>query len=336
MLQLHLVGSCTPALALAELAELIVGQLPEVDLCSISAAVRTPGGGPRGAASAVLLAASGVGEGVCRAFPVVARGADWSALRVFAEGCALRFDAEPTTTGDAAPQLPHDLATLRRRAGLRSFLLVPITAGPRLLGCLTVASLEPGAFGAGWWLPVLGLAATALLTHVCNPQFARLCRVMAAVEEEPDTTAAAGLAMQARGAARRSGLSDYLQAATNVRMAVRLGLLDGDSLVIVEKDDTHPHPATYEPPAALSAGTHGGGDGDGDGGGGAAAQPRRAPLAATALPLAGTLLSFALKSGKARFVSDTTQYFQQRKKQTAHVHTTHTCHAIRNTHMSQS
>lgn len=53
---------------------------------------------------------------------------------------------------------------------MKSFMAVPVAAGARVLGALTVASPRAGAFGAWSWEPTLGMAAAALLPHLLNPQ----------------------------------------------------------------------------------------------------------------------------------------------------------------------
>ena len=195
-----------------------------------------PAGAPAdGAAPAasVLLAAHGVGAAVCEETPVVRReaGHSWAALQRRSGGfggtAMYVADAEAPGAAGAEP-LPGDFEALRARAGLRSFLAVLIAAGGRVVGCLTVAALRPGAFAEQWWQPVLTMSGTALLPHLRNRQLVGLCRALVAVDAEADAAAAASLAVH--------GVAAFMRATTNLAMAVRLGLVRDGRVLIIEQD----------------------------------------------------------------------------------------------------
>ncbi|GBF87615.1 hypothetical protein Rsub_00326 [Raphidocelis subcapitata] len=274
LLELQMVSGSAPGLVLPELAARLVAQLKEVDLCRVEAIIHTDAA----PAAGVLLAAHGAGAAVCEETPVVTGDSAhcWSVLRerqAFYVPSAAAFEA-------GGHALPRDFAALHARAGLNCFLSVLIAAGPRVLGSLTIAARREGAFGEPWWQPVLTMAAAALLPHLRNRQLVALCRMLVEVDAEQDAAEAASLVIH--------GISHFMRCTTNVPMAVRLGLLHGDRILVIEQD---PH---VQSGASGSAG--------------ASSHLHTRRVVASDIPLSGTLLNSALAAGKARFVSDAAAY----------------------------
>ena len=296
----------------------------------------------------VLLAAAGAGAAVLEAAPVAFDycGRCCSALRQRRGPGPLRVAAAgPAPVAWDASATPADFASLHRRAGLGSFLSVPVAdAAGRVAGALMVAARRPNAFAEAWWPHALATAAGALLPHLRAPHVARLCAALASMEAEEAAGGAAAAAL--RGAAA------FMRAATHLPVAARLGLVygggygdggDGDRVIIVEPRPAAPSPAP--PPSSQQHQQHQPHQPGSRGGSfsSAASEPlprtakqhvptrlSSAPsaalraaaaavaaaaesegLAATDLPLPGTLLGSALALGKACFVSDCALYFQR-------------------------
>lgn len=282
LLELQMVSGTAPGLVLPELAQRLVSHLREVELCRVEAIIHSDAAPPAG----VLLAAHGVGASVCEETPVV-RGDSahcWSVLQQKQSPGAFYVSSAATFQQDTAQQLPRDFRKLHERAGLSSFLSVLISAGQRVLGSLTIAARAPHAFSEPWWQPVLTMCASALLPHLRNRQLVYLCRMLVSVDAEQDAAEAASLVIY--------GVSHFMRATTNVAMAVRLGLIHRDRLLVIEQD---PHDATMH----------------NSGGSGHASSSTSHRVVASDIPLAGTLLCSAVGARKARFVSDAAVYFQR-------------------------
>ncbi|KIZ07069.1 Proto-oncogene tyrosine-protein kinase LCK [Monoraphidium neglectum] len=373
LLEMNTITGAAPGLVLPELAECIVDHLPGVDMCSITAVIEPEDGPP---AVGVLLAAHGVGASVAGDKPVMharsggsgAGGVEacWSVLRVH-QGCGpkvLRWCApadgrqqSPLASGrvcaqapmpaselaPSAPPLPpqppppppppRDFHALSERAALKDFLAAPISAGGRVLGSLTVASTRRGAFDGWAWEPTVTMAATGLLPHLLNPQVgdgtAMLNPLWRLHTAPPQLVNLCKLLVR--------GLSRFMAQVTNMRMALRLGLIGGDRMLLVENEAARRQqgPAQQQQPSeeiaggglgaagrrrgsssftsggtTLSSGVSADSAGASAGASGApGASPARRTVV-TELPLAHTLLGSAAAAHTARFISDCALYFQ--------------------------
>lgn len=173
-------------------------------------------GSTEGLASYILLAAHGTGAAELER-DVVMKGADWSPFQLEGRTAHLYLSAADDAQALA---LPKDWGVLYRAHGLRSFLAVPIGTANETLGLLTVARPEPRAFDGEWWEPMLGVLAVGLLPHLRNDQVSYLCHLVRVLDGTGDYLALVALLLQ--------GAHRMLLKTTNIKMGVRLGLLNRD------------------------------------------------------------------------------------------------------------
>lgn len=173
-------------------------------------------GSTEGLASYILLAAHGAGAAELER-DVVMKGADWSPFQLEGRTAHLYLSVEDEAQALA---LPRDWAVLHRAHGLRSFLAVPIGTANETLGLLTVAKPQARAFDDEWWEPMLGVLSVGLLPHLRNDQVSYLCHLVRVLDGTTDYLALVALLLQ--------GAHRMLLKTTNIKMGVRLGLLNQD------------------------------------------------------------------------------------------------------------
>lgn len=296
--------SACPLLALPDAADVLAAHAG-ADLVGVYAfpdGADRAGGATPPSPCAVLLAAHGRGAALLER-RVVVRDVRCSPALLRDEGGAGAGDGriivlDAAAPGAAAAALPLDFAELHAAAGLRSLAAIAVGcpgAGHAPLGAVVLGSARPGAFDAAWAAVWASAAATGLLQHMRQAQVALAAAVLRDVDAQPDPVAAIGALLEGAGAC--------VAHATNIRMGVRLALLEDDGRS-----------------AMLFEGTRSDGNGNGDSKATsptAAARSAALPLAAGAadvavreLPLANTLLASAVAGLKARFVRDAAAYLQ--------------------------
>jgi hypothetical protein len=141
---------------------------------------------------------------------------------------------------------------------------------------------------------MLGVLSVGLLPHLRNDQVSYLCHLVRVLDGTSDYLALVALLLQ--------GAHRMLLKTTNIKMGVRLGLLNQDQskALIFEID---PSKITEDLPSMHGM------NGSGGLGGGAAST---ADITITEIDLDNTLLLDAVNKGKARFVSDCASYLQVR------------------------
>eukprot|EP00878_Enallax_costatus_P007727 GHUV01008088.1.p1 GENE.GHUV01008088.1~~GHUV01008088.1.p1 ORF type:complete len:865 (+),score=285.58 GHUV01008088.1:142-2736(+) len=260
-----------PTIGLAEAAEMLCKHL-SVSLVSIVACTE-------GLASYILLASYGTGAAELEKF-VVMKGADWSPFLLDSHTNHIYYSVE---SDEQANLLPKDWEALYHLCGIKSFMAVPIGGAGEVLGLLTIAKHEEKAFNDEWWEPMLGVLAVGLLPQLRNEQVGYLCHLVRVLHNTQDYLALVALLLQ--------GAHRLLLKTTNIKMGVRLGLLNQDhsKALIFEVDSAKMKDTDY------------------------LATPTResmADITITEIALETTLLLDAINKGKARFVSDCASYLQ--------------------------
>uniref|UniRef100_A0A383W413 GAF domain-containing protein n=1 Tax=Tetradesmus obliquus TaxID=3088 RepID=A0A383W413_TETOB len=260
-----------PTIGLAEAAEMLCKHLG-VALVSIVACTE-------GLASYILLASYGNSAAELEKF-VVMKGADWSPFLLDSHTNHIYYSVE---NDEQALTLPKDWDALYRTSGIKSFMAVPIGGAGEVLGLLTIAKQEPGAFNDEWWEPMLGVLAVGLLPQLRNEQVGYLCHLVRVLHSTQDYLALVALLLQ--------GAHRLLLKTTNIKMGVRLGLLNQDhsKALIFEVDSAKMKDTDY-----LTTLT----------------RESMADITITEISLENTLLLDAINKGKARFVSDCASYLQ--------------------------
>eukprot|EP00775_Hariotina_reticulata_P013923 gene13923-14041_t len=196
-------------------------RMPE--LCSTADSTISIVACTEGLASYILLASYGNGAAELEKF-VVMKGADWSPFLLDSHTNHICYSVE---NDEQALTLPKDWDVLYRVSGIKSFMAVPIGGAGEVLGLLTIAKQEAGAFNDEWWEPMLGVLAVGLLPQLRNEQVGYLCHLVRVLHSTQDYLALVALLLQ--------GAHRLLLKTTNIIMGVRLALLNQDhSKALVE------------------------------------------------------------------------------------------------------
>ncbi|KIZ04317.1 putative serine/threonine-protein kinase roco8 [Monoraphidium neglectum] len=276
--ELSLVAS-HPLLALPEAAAIVMRHL-DADAAAVYVFAEDEPG------CAALMAAEGRGASALERTSVV-RGDAWSAVRLAQDGEGrLAVPDAPAFQGE----LPRDLATLHRKAGLRSFLAAAIGPKGSPRGVLVVGRMEARGFDDSDSLLMLDAAATGLLQHVRPAQVAQAVRMMRAIDDAGDPVSAISALLQSTA---RS-----MWRATNISMGVRLALVDGGQVTCLVFESRradavcrHYMDASQGRSVVL-------------------AEDPCADVTVRELGLAHTLVASAVTRRKARFVKDVAAYMQ--------------------------
>lgn len=301
--QLALVNS-VPALGLLDATEMLSRRL-KTPLVSIVGFV--PDDQPRKAGApptdrtAVLLSAFGRGALVLER-NVVMSGPGWATSRLLAAAFDKDGDAVEGaafyTSQEAGDDLPRDWWSLRQEAGLRSFATILIGPPEAPVGALMVARQERDRLtDRQWWQTWMGAAATGLLHIVSNWQVPFTTRMLQRLDAQQDRVDCISTLLQ--------GAAVYMLRSANLRMGLRLALLDeadrSRALVFRSK----PRAGAIEGTAAAAAAARRGGASMA-----LPADPTEPDVVASEMAVAGTLLESAISMCKARFVRDCTVYLQ--------------------------
>lgn len=202
--------------------------------------------------TAVSIAAQTGSPGTCILAGAYGPGAEWQQQQVFMSGahwsaCACLQLGKPHLYRTGSPEAaataaadevwPQDWAYLHKEHGLSTFLAVRIAdAHGRPLGVLCLASTATDAYQEEWWEPLLSMVCTSLASLLKSPVMAGLAELAGCLvdtREEFSTLAKAFI----------QGSAALVEAVTNVRVEVKLGLLSPDAQHVLMLYMTHQEPS---------------------------------------------------------------------------------------------
>ncbi|WIA38803.1 hypothetical protein OEZ86_002086 [Tetradesmus obliquus] len=232
MQELHAICGENSWATCCQAAQVLQQQLMDVTAVSIAAQTGSPG-------TCILAGAYGPGA-EWQQHQVFMSGAHWSACACLQHGKPHLYrtgSPEAAATAVADEVWPQDWAYLHKEHGLSTFLAVRIAdAHGRPLGVLCLASTATDAYQEEWWEPLLSMVCTSLASLLKSPVMAGLAELAGCLvdtREEFSTLAKAFI----------QGSAALVEAVTNVRVEVKLGLLSPDAQHVLMLYMTHQEPS---------------------------------------------------------------------------------------------
>ncbi|KAF6262323.1 kinase-like domain-containing protein [Scenedesmus sp. NREL 46B-D3] len=236
MQELHAICAENSWSTCCQAAQVLQQQLLGVENVSIAAQTGSPG-------TCILAGAYGPGT-EWQQQQVFMSGAGWSPCMCLQQGGQHLYRTGRPDGAAADEGWPEDWAHLHKEQGLSSFLAVPIAdAHGRALGVLCLASNATGAFqDEEWWEPLLSMVCTGLATLLKSPVMSRLAELAGCLVDARDDFPLLAKAFV-------QGSAALVEAVTNVRVEVKLGLLSPDGQHVLMLYMPSRSPAGAIPPA---------------------------------------------------------------------------------------